>query len=317
MTGEHFNSPIESNGEHEHQAVVLPVLELYAIRHGTTGVDKANPNRALLPEGKVQVAEATNKIINQLIADRWPDFDHFNDVEARRRIFANCLSELRFRLYDSGTTRTLEQVALEREILLGMGVPQEHIHTPNTFRQYLEDLPVEEQERLTPLPDSSFGPGIVHHLKGIKGLDEQEQYRQKLANSEFQQSVNAVDDVTAWLRVPEDDLIKLQIETPKVVEARVRASLERLGAIAKIVEKRAKHNEDPVSIVVIANSHGSNITLGAATALEIDQQDITEQVDNAEGFRMVFGADGPRVEPFGEGMEHLYRQQKEPNQSFE
>lgn len=255
-----------------------PIISIYLLRHGETGKDKTDPKRTLTENGVHQVEAATERIVDQLISDAHPDSEV--DDETKKEI----LESIHFRLYDSGTTRTQEQISLERAKLLEMEVPEENIYLPQSYYDYVGEK-------------RSSGPGIPKRLEGVIGMDESPGFREKIADPEYQRAVGASDEITSWALTPEEELPP-GVESFQNVKSRVAASIEKLE---NVIPYLARKNE---RIVIIANSHASNVTIASANILGIRDLRELGQAGNVEGVKMTFSKDGSRkVEPFGENYE--------------
>lgn len=284
MTGELSRVDPEETDENvvESQEAIkkegVPVISIYLVRHGETGKDKTDPKRTLTENGVHQVEAATERIVNQMISEAALGTEV--DDEARRDI----LKVIKFRLYDSGTTRTQEQISLERDKLLAMGVPEENIYLPQSYYDYVGE-------------ERTSGPGIHKRLEGVIGMDEAVDYRKKIGDSEYQQAIGATDEITAWALTPKEE-IPAGVETYSDVQSRVTTNIAKLE---KIIPYLARKNE---RIVIIANSHASNVTIASANILGMEDLREIGQAGNVEGVKMTFLKDGSRkVEPFGEGYE--------------
>lgn len=256
----------------------VPPISVFLIRHGETGKDKTNPKRALTGRGEEQVKTATRDAVEQIISEACEGEEL--DDDSRREL----LTQLKFRLYDSGTTRTLQQIDIEREVLISMGVPEANIYLPDSYYQYKEQ-------------DFASGPGIPRRLEGVAGLDEHSDFRQKIGDPEYQAAVGATDEVLAWALTPEEEIPE-GVSTPTGLREKVDRNLAQLKRIAPMLAKRDDRT------VVIANSHASNVTMATAEALGIEDISDLGMAGNAEGVRMSFYADGrSTARAFGEDYE--------------
>jgi len=256
----------------------IPVISIYLVRHGETGKDKTDPKRTLTENGVRQVETVTERIIDQLISEA------ASGAEVNEEAKKDILKSIHFRLYDSGTTRTQEQISLERAKLLAMGVPEGNIYLPQSYYDYVGE-------------EHSSGPGIPKRLEGIMGIDEATDFRKKIGDSEYQKAVGAADEVTAWALTPEEE-IPTGVDTYRDVQSRVAANIAKLEKVMPYLARKKERT------VIIANSHASNVTIASVNILGMEDIRELGQAGNVEGVRMAFLKDGSRkVEPFGANYE--------------
>ncbi|MBU2228834.1 hypothetical protein KJ810_00330, partial [Patescibacteria group bacterium] len=197
----------------------LPKMTVFLLRHGESNKDKTNPNRGLTEKGESQVIDSINQILNGLLLEINPEFDQWEDEEVRVTAIQNAIQNVEFHLRDSGTTRTLEQVWLEYEILKRYGVTEENIYLPKSAFEYAKKDPNEKS-----------GPGIAKRLKGVKGMDQNPEYRMKIKDKLFQESLGASGDMMAWAISPEED-IPNNIEKRSEMEARYDNDISKLDRV--------------------------------------------------------------------------------------
>lgn len=274
-----------------------PAFTIYLIRHAESAKDKSNPNRALTELGQDQVIEAVEEVIKQLIREEKPEFTDFDDENAWFKAWREISPRINFRLYDSGTDRTLQQVAIERNYLLQMGA--ENIYTPESVRKYL----IEHPEVSLGDPEGS-GPGVQDRLEGIRGVDQDATgFRQKLKDVDFKKAAGIpedFDEIQTWAAMPDEEIPE-NVEKLQVMVDRVQKNLAKVENVAPQI---ASHLSDGQRIVVIANSHASNTTVTTAFELGRSVQEVGE-IENAEGVRMDFYSSGAEhtASPFGHNIE--------------
>lgn len=284
---------IEQDKEKER---VLPKMTVFLLRHGESNKDKTNPNRGLTERGVEQVTESINQILDDLLLESNPDFDEWEDEEVRAKAIQEAIQNIEFHLRDSGTSRTLEQVWLEYELLIEYGVPEEHIYLPKSAYEYIGKE-----------PSIKAGPGIAKRLKGIKGVDQNPEYRTKIKSKEFQESVGASGDMMAWAVSPEEE-VPDDIEKRSEMEARYESDIATLD---RVVAHKMK--DYPKRVVAIANSHASIATVAAAREAGLPVEEVMKkigEVPEAQGLRYDFyGEDTERTaKPFGPEIEKAIRE---------
>lgn len=288
----------ELSGELREKEKNEPVMTIFLIRHGESGKDKSNPNRELTEKGKGQVRDAFNQVMESLLKEREPDFDQWDDEETKLKAIREAISDIEFHLRDSGTTRTLEQVWLEYDLLKELGVADENIY-----------LPKSAFEHKSLAPDAKAGPGIAKRLKGVKGVDKNPDFRKLISTKEFQKKVGAKSDMMAWALTPEEGM-------PPGIEKR-REMEERYGRDLASLEKVVNHKMEnyPKRVVAIANSHASIATLAAARESGIPLEKIMEKIGEmpeAQGLRYDFyrGSKTHQAQPFGKDIERTIKELK-------
>lgn len=291
---------VEGGIELEHNSEKLqaekPSFSIYLIRHGETSKDKSNPSRALTDKGEDEVREAVASVIKQLIREEKPDFDQFDDETACLKVFEEIAPRISFRLYDSGTARTLQQVAIEKHELGRDGVEPENIYIPESVRQFLKN-----NYDHVDVGDQSTGPGIQDRLEGVRGVDQDSTgFRQKIADPEYQKRLGADDEIIAWALSPEDEIPK-DVENIDTMIRRVKENLQKVQNVAPRIAERIPEGK---RIVVLANSHASNVTVTSAAGLGKSIKELGG-VGTGEGVRLDFFASGAEhtAAPFGEKIE--------------
>lgn len=270
-----------------------PALTVFLMRHGESGKDKSSPTRGLTDKGREQVGENFNGLINQIISDELPEFSDFEDPEKRQHAAQEALAKVEIHLADSETDRTMEQAWQEREILVKLGVPQEHI--------YISQATQEWAKRSNLIPSGAVargGPGVKRRLAGVQGMDQAPDFRKLIDDPDYQSKVGATDEIGAWARTPDDE-IPAGVEKRHEMESRMEHDL---ATVQRVTEGRLANHQQRV--VYVANSHASIITLAAAKELGIPLEELG-QVDNAEGLRMDFFGSGKQRQatPFGKNLE--------------
>lgn len=260
----------------------MPVLSIYVLRHGETGKDKTNPKRALTETGEQQVREATINAVKQVIGEAFPDGSELNfDNDEIKEV----LSQLKFRLYDSGTTRTQQQIALEKDVLVSLGVKEENIYLPQGYYDYIGS-------------EEKSGPGVAARLEGVQGIDEAAEFRSQISSPDYQAAVGASDEVMAWALTPDEEIPE-GVDTFGDVARRVDTNLQSLRHITPRLAQNGQR------MVILANSHASNVTIAAARVLGVEDPRQLGQADNAEGVRLAVYQDGTqKAEPFGANYEN-------------
>ena len=276
----------------------LPKMTVFLLRHGESNKDKTNPNRGLTEKGESQVIDSINQILNGLLLEINPEFDQWEDEEVRVTAIQNAIQNVEFHLRDSGTTRTLEQVWLEYEILERYGVTEENIYLPKSAFEYAKKDPNEKS-----------GPGIAKRLKGVKGMDQNPEYRMKIKDKLFQESLGASGDMMAWAISPEED-IPNNIEKRSEMEARYDNDISKLDRVVA-----HKMRDYPKRVVAIANSHASIATVATAKESDIPLESVMAkigEVPEAQGLRYDFYEGDIRrtVQPFGPDIEKAIEELK-------
>ncbi|MBU0612435.1 hypothetical protein KKB10_00310 [Patescibacteria group bacterium] len=277
----------------------LPKMTVFLLRHGESEKDKTNPNRGLTEKGVKQVTESINQILNSLLLESNPEFEEWEDEEVRTAAIRGAIRNVEFHLRDSGTTRTLEQVWLEYEILTQYGVPEEHIYLPKGAYEYLERE-----------PDKKAGPGIAKRLKGVKGMDQNPEYRMKIKDKAFQEALGASGDMMAWAVSPEEE-VPSNVEKRSQMEARYDSDIATLD---KVVAHKIK--DYPKRVVAIANAHASIATVAAARESGVPLEEIMKkigEVPEAQGLRYDFyqGDTERTAKPFGPEIEKAIEELKQ------
>lgn len=262
----------------------MPHLTVYLLRHGESGKDKTDPKRGLTDNGENQVKEAFSKILDQILAEENPDFEDWDNPEAKKEALSKALQNIEIHLRDSGTDRTFQQEWIEKEMLDDLGV--EEVYIPKAAYEWKEEV-----------PPPTAGPGIKKRLRGVGGLSEQPEFRKLIDNPEYQKKVGATDALIAWALTPEDEIPK-GVETRRQMVERYKKDLASVNRVAERLEKYPKR------VVVVANSHASIITVAASAEFGIPMERLGE-VENAEGIRMDFygGDKAYKVQPVGEKIE--------------
>lgn len=291
-----FKGEIEASKETEK---LEPKMTVFLLRHGESGKDKTDPKRGLTETGKKQVTESINKIMESLLLEKNPDFDQWNDEEAKLEAIKEAIQNIEFHLRDSGTTRTQEQVWLEYDLLKEFGVSDDNIYLPKGAFEYLE---IE--------PDAKAGPGIAKRLKGVKGLGQNPEYRKLLQSKEFQEEVGATTDMVAWALSPEDEVPE-RIEKLSEMEQRYQNDVAKLERVIK-----RKTEGYPRRVVAIANSHASIATIAAAKESGISVKELMKKVGEmpeAQGLRYDFfkGEESHKAQVFGKDIEAAIKELKE------
>lgn len=283
--GEEMGRSPESAEQLEHGPAPVTI---YLLRHGLTGKDKQNPNREITEVGQQQVKDAMIGVIDQLIHEADPAVVITD--ENRATLFAPIAKGIEFRMYDSGTSRTQQQVTIERDMLKQFGATDESIYVPATVQAY-------EQQPIT------GGPGVQRHLEGVKGLDENKTFRKEvLDDPATQERLGTEGALATWLALSSEE-IPDGVEKPTEMTERMLETVRRVQGIIPGLARRAS-GPDGKRLVIIGNSHGSFSTLSASTLLGADLKTIGE-VKEAEGFRLQFNADGSQrsAEAFGKQLE--------------
>lgn len=261
-------------------------VTIYLLRHGLTGKDKSNPNRELTEVGREQVTAAIRDVVDQLIREVDPHAKITDDNRAV--LFAPVAEQIQFQLYDSGTTRTQEQVTLEQVALKQWGAGDESIYVPASVQRYQGEHP-------------TAGPGVAKRLEGVMGLDENPGFRKQLDDPATQERLGSEGALLTWLLMPEEE-IPGDVENPSQMKGRMQATVNKVRRVIPYLAREAVRTGQ--RRVIIGNSHGSFSTLSASEMLGVDLRTIG-QVHEAEGIRLRFNADGSSrsVEPFGEKIE--------------
>lgn len=279
-----FN-PDRDNKERK-EKMELPKFTLYIMRHGQSNENKSDPNRGLTETGQTQVRESFTRLLDEVLAEEMPEFNDWDNAEAKKAAIARIAPKLEFHLRDSGTYRTIQQEWLEAKILNEMGITD--FYLPKAAYDWKGEKPPEKA-----------GPGIAKRLKGVQGLDKSPNFRKLIGDKEYQKKVGAIDEITAWALTPDEEI-------PSGVESR-QQMVERYGGdlakLQKITQSR-RISQYPKRIIVVANSHASIITLSASEELNIPLTELGE-IENAEGLRLNFysGSKPYEVKPFGEKTE--------------
>lgn len=280
------NMPLERKDFHEKPKEV-PKISIFLIRHGESEKDKTKPNRGLTEKGVEQVNETFDRLIDSLVREQNPDFTQAYDPQTKKEMIQKTLADVEFRIYDSGTVRTLEQLWFEYNRLRELGVPEENIYLPKSALEY-KNVSTGQKS----------GPGITKRLEGVRGLDKNPSFRKKLQDTNFQKSVGAKGDLMAWALMPEDEI-------PQDVEKRsemIQRYKENIDSADKAMSRMAQNLSKRT--VIIANSHSSIITLAASSELGIPIEKLDE-VPEAQGIRYDYysGKNEHTVKPLGKEME--------------
>lgn len=265
----------------------LPKLTLLVMRHGESSEDKSDPNRGLTEIGQQQVRESFAEFLDKILAEENPEFNQWNNPEAKKIAFAKIAPKLEFHLRDSGTYRTQEQEWIQAEMLNEIGVTE--INLPKSAYDF------KSQES-----PQSAGPGVAKRLKGVQGMDKNKDFRKLIGQTDYQKTVGAVDEMTAWALTPEKD-VPQGVETYPEMMTRYQNDLAKLQRLAQ----SRKIKEYPKRIIVIANSHASILTLASSGELSIPLTKLGE-IENAEGLRLDFYDNNQyQASPFGEKTESI------------
>jgi len=273
-----FTAP-ETQTEKKENLKKKPRMTLFLLRHGRSEEDKTKSNRGLTELGKDQVTETLGQLVNTVAEEENP----------QAKNLAEALKDVQFHLRDSGTERTLQQVWLENDLLVHLGVPQDHVNLPQSALDYKERK-------------GKSGPGIAKRLKGVQGLDQNPDFRKKMKSKEFQAEVGAFTDIEAWALAP-DDKVPEGVETLSKMQERYRKDVARAERLIPRMTENAQGR-----IVTIANSHASIATLAAASEMGIPLPDLLKKIGEmpeAQGLRYDFYSEGKEksVKPFGKDIE--------------
>ncbi|MFC1687159.1 hypothetical protein ACFL0L_01095 [Patescibacteria group bacterium] len=269
-----------------------PNLTVFLMRHGESESDKTKSSRGLTEKGREQVTENFNGLIDQIIKDELPEFKDFDNPEERQKAAIEAIAKVEVHLADSGTDRTMEQAWQQRQMLIDLGIPAEHIFLSKATYKWAQ-----EKGFMDSISEPQGGPGVKRRLAGVQGMDQAPAFRKLIDNPEYQQKVGAADEIGAWAKTPDDEVPE-GVEKRGEMEARMESDLSTVQALT---EKRLVRY--PKRVVYVANSHASIITLAAAKELNLPI-DKLGQVDNAEGIRMDFHGSGKQreVSPFGKNL---------------
>ena len=290
----HYEGTIHETKESHEKPNETPKITIFLMRHGESEKDKTKPNRGLTEKGVGQVNETFEGILDSLVREQNPDFTQWDDPQARQKAVQEALGNIKFRIYDSGTTRTMEQLWFEYDKLRKLGIPEENIYIPQSALDYK-----------TVSKERKSGPGIAKRVEGIKGLDKNPSFRKKLQDKNHQKRVGAKGDLMAWALMPED-------EVPQDVEKRsemIKRYQENIHSTDRVMSHTAENLSERT--VIIANSHSSIITLAASSELGVPIEELDE-VPEAQGIRFDYfaGQENHTVQPLGKEMESRAREIK-------
>jgi len=248
-------------GHEKEKERILPPLVVYLLRHGEATDNKTDANRELTDLGKKQVEEAIEKIINQL-QEAGSNGNNANQQK-------NLLETTKFRIYDSGTPRTMEQAQIEKESLVQSGVPEKNIYILHPTYES-DDAELKKQKA---------GPGITSRIGTV--TESTPDFRKKLDDPEYQKSIGATDGVIAWMLTPDEE-VPQGVNTYNKVKEYMDETKKILQRLAERIEKKGGD-----SVVVIANSHAPRVTVAISSAFNVDPRSM-KMAGNAEGLCLKF-----------------------------